>query len=183
MKKWFTLIEVLISIVILAMSVALILWIITNIQSLRNTAYSKTIGTMLSKEWLELFYNLRNSNIMSWGRDLDWNCISVNDSDGSCQERFLAKNTYIANILSDGWYQINKMNNLTDGDLYICDVNGTKIYTSNYNSTCIKSEFSRYIYIDDYKSSNQIFTINSVVNYKKNGFSWSVNLQSTIGNI
>lgn len=183
MKKWFTLIEVLISILILAMSVVLILWIITNIQKLRNTAYSKSIGTMLSKEWIELFYNMRNSNIMSGGRDLDRNCISVNDADGSCQNHFTAGNTYIVSILPEGWYFIKKRDNLTEGDLYICEQNGSKIYTNSNSSGCIKSEFNRYITIWNYKSSNQIYTINSTVDFVKNGFSGSVNLQSTIWNI
>ena len=191
MKKinngWFTLIEVLIAIIILAMSVVLILGIITNIQRLRATAYSKTISTMLAKEGMELFYNNRDSNLMNWGRDLPWDCIFV-DNQWRCDspEQKLSPWKYIVSILKDWWYEIKKNWN---SQLYICNIWDVNIYTNDSNgwSDCKLSDFKRYINISAYQNNNQtsqnIYNINSIVEYNKNWFRWEVNLQSTIGNI
>lgn len=175
----FTLIEVLIAIIILAMSVVLILGIITNIQRLRATAYSKTISTMLAKEGMELFYNNRDSNLMSGGRDLPWDCISVDN--GDCAEK-LSVGKYTVSILKDWWYEIKKDWN---SQLYICRVWDISIYTNDSNgwSDCKPSDFKRYINISAYPWSQNIYNINSIVEYNKNWFTWEVNLQSTIGNI
>ena len=117
---------------------------------------------------------------MSWGRDLPWDCIFV-DQNGDCIDK-LTVWKYIVNIIPNWWYEIKKDGN---SQLYICDRNGLKIYTNDNisNAWCIKSDFRRYIKINSYPNSNNIFTINSIVEYNKNGFTGEVNLESTIGNI
>ena len=120
---------------------------------------------------------------MSWGRDLPWDCISVDDQwncDNANQK--LSVGRYIVSIKSDGkWYEILPLTNGNE-QLYICDTNWLNIYT-NTNNSCKISDFKRYINISNYAWSTNIYTINSIVEYNKNGFTGEVNLESTIGNI
>lgn len=172
---WFTLIEVLIAIIILATSAVLILWIINNTQRLRATAYTKTIATLLSKEWVEIFLNNRNSNIMDNGRDLPWDCIAVDSEDGDCDNFIEIGNQYTINTNNAWWYSIQP-----DGDqnIYICD----GIYTQE-NNNCKITEFKRYITFEKYNESDQAYVVKSTVVYDKNWYTWSVTLQGILWNI
>jgi len=83
MKKipWFTFIEVLIAIVVFSIGVLAVLWLVTrNLKTMdHNDTYLE--ATIFAKEWLELTYNLRDSNLEKY---LPWNCILAdNIFDGS----------------------------------------------------------------------------------------------------
>jgi Tfp pilus assembly protein PilV len=72
-KKYaFTFIEVMIAIVIFSVWILAVLSLVThNLKSMdRNNL--KLQATLLAKEWIELVYNLRDSNIE---KELPWNCL------------------------------------------------------------------------------------------------------------
>lgn len=74
MKKvwWFTFVEIMIAIVVFSIWVVAVLWLVTtNLRSMdRNDL--RLQATVLAKEWLELAYNMRDSNLE---RELPRNCI------------------------------------------------------------------------------------------------------------
>lgn len=71
-KLWFTFIEVIIAITVFAIGVLAVLRLITqNLVTLDDTQ-SRSTATFLAKEWMELVYNMRDSNITKW---LPWDCV------------------------------------------------------------------------------------------------------------
>ena len=71
-KFWLTLIEVLIAITVFAIGVLAVLRVLTWNLSVLDYTNTKLQSTVLAKEWLELLYNLRDSNLE---KDLPRNCI------------------------------------------------------------------------------------------------------------
>lgn len=71
-KFWLTLIEVLIAITVFAIGVLAVLRVLTWNLSIMDHTNMKLQSTVLAKEWLELVYNLRDSNLE---KNLPWNCV------------------------------------------------------------------------------------------------------------
>ena len=72
-KKYaFTLIEIMIAIVVFAIGVLAVLRVLTWDLSLMDHTDMKLQSTVFWKEWLELLYNVRDSN---FEKELPWNCI------------------------------------------------------------------------------------------------------------
>ena len=71
-KFWFTLIEMLIAITVFAIGVLAVLRVLTWNLSIMDHTEMKLQSTVLAKEWLELLYNLRDSNLE---KSLPWNCV------------------------------------------------------------------------------------------------------------
>lgn len=71
-KLWFTFIEVIIAITVFAIGVLAVLRLITQNLVTLDATQLRTNATFLAKEWIELVYNMRDSNIAKW---LPWNCI------------------------------------------------------------------------------------------------------------
>lgn len=71
-KLAFTLIEMLIAITVFAIGVLAVLRILTWNLSIMDHTNMKLQSTVLAKEWLELVYNLRDSNLE---KKLPWNCV------------------------------------------------------------------------------------------------------------
>lgn len=71
-KSAFTFIEVIIAITVFAIGVLAVLRLITqNLVTLDNTQM-RTTATFLAKEWIELVYNMRDSNLQ---KSLPWDCV------------------------------------------------------------------------------------------------------------
>lgn len=71
-KQAFTFIEIMIAIVIFSIGILAVLNLVTkNLKSMDQNNL-KLNATLLAKEWMELVYNLRDSNIQ---KELSWNCI------------------------------------------------------------------------------------------------------------
>ena len=68
----FTLIEMMIAIVVFSIGVLAVLRILTGDLSLMDHTDMKLQSTVYWKEWLELLYNVRDSNSE---KELPWNCI------------------------------------------------------------------------------------------------------------
>lgn len=71
-KLAFTLIEILIAISVFAIGILAVLRVLTwNLSTLDSTNI-KLQATVLAKEWIELLYNVRDSNLE---KNLSWNCV------------------------------------------------------------------------------------------------------------
>lgn len=75
-KFWFTLMEVLIAITVFSIGVLAVLRVLTWNLSIMDNTEIKLQSTVLAKEWLELLYNLRDSNLE---KSLPWNCVLNQD--------------------------------------------------------------------------------------------------------
>lgn len=68
---WFTIIELLISIVVISIALLSILWLLRVAVSYTNKTRQETIAINLAREWIESVYNRRNTNRLkrSWEKD------------------------------------------------------------------------------------------------------------------
>ena len=73
-KSWFTFIEVIVAITVFAIGVLAVLRLITQNLVTLDATQLRTNATFLAKEWIELVYNMRDSNIAKW---LPWNCLLI----------------------------------------------------------------------------------------------------------
>ena len=71
-KSAFTFIEVIIAITVFAIGVLAVLRLITQNLATLDTTQTRTTATFLAKEWIELVYNMRDSNLGKW---LPWDCV------------------------------------------------------------------------------------------------------------
>ena len=71
-KLAFTLIEILIAISVFAIGILAVLRVLTWNLSVLDTTNIKLQATVLAKEWIELLYNVRDSNLE---KNLSWNCV------------------------------------------------------------------------------------------------------------
>ena len=78
-KRAFTFIEVMIAIVIFSIGILTVLKLVTNNLETMDKNNVKIQATLLAKEWMELAYNLRDSNIK---KELSWNCLMNKDMYG-----------------------------------------------------------------------------------------------------
>lgn len=75
-KLAFTLIEILIAISVFAIGILAVLRVLTGNLSTLDTANIKLQATVLAKEWIELLYNVRDSNLE---KNLSWNCVMTGE--------------------------------------------------------------------------------------------------------
>lgn len=74
-KKWFTLIEVLIAIGVFSVGVIAVLNLVVHNLSTLDRTEVKTISTLLAKEWIALAFHVRDANL---AKELPWNCVFSN---------------------------------------------------------------------------------------------------------
>ncbi len=195
MKKWFTIIELVIAILIFWIWLLTVLIVLNKNIIFAKKVELKTQATFLAKEWIEFVYNVRDSNkIKYYPRNfLSW---TNDDIKNNTYEKFSVKTIYIPYIYIT-WYKISliKVNNIKDTRLY----NFSGFYTNpsweniyswefyNY-STGKKTPFSRYItfswvllwkewWVADI---NQILKLKSKVFYSHWSITWKVIFNSII---
>lgn len=155
-----TLIEVLITIVVFTSGILVILSVITNSLSLGRRSRNRTNATMLAKEWLEMMYNIRDTNLdRAQPRDcvppINNNTCAYYLSDVSSGTIFTIEVTWANNIVISAW--------LTSR-LYITTwSNGNIVYTHSITSQ--PSPFYRTIIISDAQLPGDTIVINN--NIKK----------------
>lgn len=76
-KKAFTLVEMLIAIVVFSVGVLAVLNLITDNLWIMSRLDLKNQSNFLGKEWMELVFNMRDSNLE---KKLPWNCILSDDA-------------------------------------------------------------------------------------------------------
>ena len=209
-KSAFTLIEVIIAITVFAVGVLAVLRLITqNLVTLDKTE-ARTTATFLAKEWIELTYNMRDSNK---AKSLPWDCIldpnlSADDF-GYYDEKTVCVRSFASwtednNILQlsftlEGYMYTNIVERAEDffglwsgNKLYYTTgyVAGTELFRySNFPTENLEpTVFSRYISFgvvrewDKILPPNKILKVESHVLYMKGSITWEVVLESFIWN-
>lgn len=204
-KAAFTFIEVIIAITVFAIGVLAVLRLITQNLVTLDITQSRTTATFLAKEWIELVYNMRDSNLAKW---LPRDCVLktgllLDNPDQACIWKF------------SSWIQNNKILQISfDPDWYVYTLpvnrgigfpqlwSGNRLYFSTwviwwheifwYSSRPVAGStpgfFSRYILFTgvrewtDILPRDSILKIESHVLYNKWTKTWEVVLESFIWN-
>lgn len=194
-RRWITLIEVLFAVIIFWVGIlSIMIMVIENI-SLLDRIKNQTTATSLAKEWMELVYNLRDSNL---NKSVKWNCRDALDPD--CLERFIDSNAYKPQININGYYEMLPTDTNFDSNILyfhtweIKDVYNWVLFTGfwyDYNANGgEKTIFSRHIYFDraylqnwGMADSSKLLKLESHVVYKKWATEEQVVLESFIWEI
>lgn len=208
-RSGFTFIEVLIAITVFSIGVLAVLRLITQNLVTLDSTQMRTTAAFLAKEWIELVYNMRDSNMVKW---LPWDCLlqptfMINDRwelpnpDDACMWRFSVWTNKILKISFDsGAYTyamtgdvITNFNDLWSGNrLYYTTwfVWWHKIFW--YSSRPVLGQqatvFSRYILFTGVREwtnilpRDSILKLESHVLYRKWAKTWEVVLESFIWN-
>lgn len=209
-KSWFTFIEVIIAITVFAIGVLAVLRLITqNLVTLDNTE-ARTTATFLAKEWIELVYNMRDSNNQ---KSLPWDCVLYTDlrtgdwneidAEKVCMRYFaswtednnvlqiaFAPEGYTYTALTEKWTGFNELREKNRLYYTTGEVAWTQLF--RYSYAPVESDepsiFSRYILFDVVRDGskllppNKILKIESHVLYMKGAKTWDVVLESFIWN-
>lgn len=180
--KWMTLIEVLITIVVFTSGILVILWVITSSLTIGSRSRNRTIATMLAKEWLEMMYSIRDTNL---DKAQNWWCIPIAsdscglDISGGWLYTLRIENTWLNIITVTDWAAIDKR---------MYTINNDWITTYTHSSTGQPSQFYRYITISTATIpwtqtivNSNIKKIVSTVEYSQLWWTGKVELESFIG--
>ena len=202
-KRWaFTFIELIVALVVFSIGVLAVLRLITQNLVTLDITQSRTMATFLAKEWMELVYNMRDSNIDKW---LPWDCLLqewlIQDADTACIWNFSLWGNKILQISFDsGVYTYAQTVNLGTNFKEIWSWN--RLYYTTwgiwwhqifwYSSLPAQGStltpFSRYILFTGVREwtnllpRDSILKIESHVLYNKWGKTWEVVLESFIWN-
>lgn len=209
-KSAFTFIEVIIAITVFAIGVLAVLRLITQNLVTLDITQLRTNATFLAKEWIELVYNMRDSNIAKW---LPWNCILKKDFASGDRNEVDPETVCEWNFSS--WNEENKILQISfDPEWYIYTSPATAgkdfnaLWTDNrltyltwtigwreifrYSSRHIEWQeptfFSRYILFTGVREwenvlpRDSILKVESHVLFNKWSKTWEVVLESFIGN-
>ncbi len=193
-RRWVTLIEIIIAIVVFSIWILTILNVIVSNLALTDKVKNNSIATFLSKEWIEIIYNIRDSNIDKW---LKWNCTKI-DLSYNCIEKFTAWSVFNVNINLKWYHDIKPTStDYNDNLLYYHEwvikdnANAPIINWFRYDhdtSNWKRSFFSRYIKFDGVYlwpewsiwNADKLLKIESHVLYNKWTFTWDVVMESII---
>lgn len=192
-KKWITLIEILIWVIIFSIGIITILTVIVKNYMILDKVKIKYVSTMLAKEWIEIIYNKRDTNILRW---VERNCNKLNSS-FSCTDYFDIWKYYRVNPSISWYYKIENSNiDFTSNILFFHTWDIVKTNWSfliswawfNHDSNWEKTFFSRIIWFSwvylqaDWWvwDKNKILKLNSYVFSKKWHITWEVVLESII---
>lgn len=203
-RYWFTFIEIMIAILVFSIWIFAVLSLMTsNLRWLERNDL-RLQGTLFAKEWLELVYNLRDSNLE---RELPWNCIlnksGLEDAlNGTVSEDELESKicSYFGighpiKISYDDWY-VNVEETKTEFDqniLYYYDNSEEHVRNSvnwySHKEGWEPTVFARYITFDEitekewsFLNTWKILKVSSHVLWQKWWYTWEVVLSSFIWN-
>jgi len=209
-KSAFTFIEVIIAITVFSIGVLAVLRLITQNLVILDVTEARTTATFLAKEWIELVYNMRDSNNQ---KSLPWDCVLYADlktgdwsqidaekickryfsswtEDGNVLQIAFAPEGYTYTALTEKWKEFDELR--ARNRLYY--TTGEVVWNQlfRYSYTPFESNepniFSRYILFDIVRDgskllpSNKILKIESHVLYRKGVKTWDVVLESFIWN-
>lgn len=123
-KVAFTLIEMLIAITVFAIGVLAVLRVLTWNLSILDHAEMKLQSTVLAKEWLELLYNLRDSNLE---KELPWNCVLGQQIYGTQQDDLSLDNDICVGYFGSGFDEILQLS-FDDEVYYYQNLTGSHDY-------------------------------------------------------
>lgn len=206
----FTFIEVIIAITVFAVGVLAVLRLITQNLVILDVTEARTTATFLAKEWIELVYNIRDSNK---AKSLPWDCLLdpnlSSDDFGNYDENAVCIRYFSSWTVDDTVLQVSFAPEhythsafVQKGENFFDLWSGNRLYyttgivaeTALFRYSNIPVEdvdptvFSRYISFDVVKEwdkilpSNKILKIESHVLYMKGSTTWEVILESFIWN-
>ena len=199
-KGGFTLIEVMIAITVFSIGVLAVLNLIIHNLSTIDKVQTKITATFLAKEWIELAYNIRDTNLQkSFARD----CIlkpEINELETDVCETHFASGVegqifqlsfdpdkyYLVNSLSSEWtrdeiFDANK--------LYYYTWNGMFWYANQKDQNWQETDFARYLVFTGVVENweilpvDKILKVESHVLYRKGWYTWDIFLESFIWNL
>lgn len=204
-KSAFTFIEVMIAITVFAIGVLAVLRLITQNLVTLDATQSRTTATFLAKEWMELVYNMRDSNIAKW---LPWDCVLKSgfaiDGFGNvdpsvCDWNFSSGNNLLQISFSPDGYTFTTSALVTTDFSQLWSANklyyatwtlgGKNIFWYSSRPTSTDSTiFARYLLftgVHEWQNilpRESILKVESHVLYMKWSKTWEVVLESFIGN-
>lgn len=207
-RNWFTFIEILVTIAVFSIGVLAVLNLIVNNLGTVDKSETKIKATLLAKEWIEIIYNMRDSNIQKW---LDRNCVIISwiDNNGKTSEpnlcdwyfgSWISNNKILQVSFDPKWYIQTKRldnsdfnNNFSGNRLYFFTwiINWSNIFRYGNENNLFSWEqtfFARYIlftWINEDKNIlpvNKILKLESHVLFKKWSYTWEIVLESFIWN-
>lgn len=196
-KKWLTLIEVLISIIIFGVGILAISYqMISNI-TLSEKTKLKTTSTILAKEGIELVYNLKDTHVKKWWF---WNCIELDEANYiwlGCKTWFYQ--TWLAQNHTSWKIEVDPNSNYTiTPTIDTREANqlfkrhyeklGGNFNIYNHTSDWEPTYFSRWIrfrpvFLEPewkYADTNELLKVESIVQYKKGKLTWEIILESFV---
>lgn len=168
-NKWFSIIEVLVWIFIFAIWLVSTYFLIVYTMSLNEYSKNSIVASNLSREWIELIRNVRDTNYVNYYR---WNKMPWEDVYNLFQTWVYYK---VENDFSDSLenVKITKINdfsewekNLEKMENYRLCLDENNIYTYDCSWDNIKTYFYRYVKFDDVKyNSNSwwVVTLNDAL--------------------
>ena len=200
-KKWFTLIELMIVIAVFSIWVMAILRLVLVNMNFMDNISTKTSATFLAKEWIELVYNIRDSNRLS---SLPWGCLvnekylenSAENMSVCVWDLFTWSNVFRNLWINLPWKIYSKKNTYSDSFDVLYD--SSRLYLNSgaeiggmwysHDVKGIPTEFSRYVLITGVVENwiilpmDRIVKVESHVLYKKWTKKWEIILESFIWN-
>ena len=201
-KQWVTLIELIIAIIVFGIGIIAVLHLITNNMNVVDTVKTQTIATSLAKEWIELTYQIRNTNLLV-GNERDCAIPNTEDItlDTLCLNHFIDDNhdallieldpadTYtttpiiLASSLSGQRHQSRLYKHTTTTPT---NLTGNR-YNHDNSSGAIPTSFGRYmtftgVTTNDWWLHTDLIALKSYVLYMRWATTWTILLETLIGN-
>jgi hypothetical protein len=172
-NKWFSIIEVLVWIFIFAIGLVSTYFLIVYTMSLNDYSKNSIIASNLSREWIELVRNVRDSNYLGYYK---WNKMPWSDVYNLFQTwvYYRVENDFSNN---DENVKITKINdfkewakNIENMEDYRLCLDENNIYTYDCSTNNSKTYFYRYIKFDDvkYKTSTWVVIIKDALKLTSN---------------
>lgn len=167
-NKWFSIIEVLVWIFIFAIGLVSTYFLIVYTMSLNDYSKNSIISSNLSREWIELVRNIRDTNYKNYYK---WSKMPWSDVYNLFQTWFYYK---VENDFSNSSENVKivKINDFAEGEKslekmeeYRLCLDENSIYTYDCSWENKKTYFYRYIKFDDvkYKTSSWIVVVNDAL--------------------
>ncbi|UFX83322.1 type IV pilus modification PilV family protein [Candidatus Absconditicoccus praedator] len=183
LKKSITLMEVLIVILILGFILTSLLSLVARNFFNVDQVTMRSQATYFAKEGIEMVLNIVDTNKE---KGMVRNCVDY-DSNYECKDTFLTGTYKVGLEISSSQYDINPTSqNFEDNLLYYHTGSESKFYF-NHDDTGEETFFARYLEFDemnlkDGQQSDDIFKVESVVEYNKGGNKNEVSLETFISN-
>lgn len=188
-KKAFTIIELLIAMIIFGIWILVVVSVLNHNVLLSKTLSLKTRATMFAKEWMELVFNIRDSNNLQYKkRNCYMDCHEYSDS-GFLWKLWKTWTNYRINLNIVSYIpQAREISDLSESQIYTQTwaVTGSSynwFRYSYYLTWSKKTPFRRYVNFEDVRwldasSSWKILKLNSISSYQFWWITWSIELSS-----
>ncbi len=152
-KKWFTLIEIMIVLLVFSIGVLAVLKLILYNMNTMSELDAKTTATLLAKEGIELAYNTRDSNRLA---SLPRDCIVNKQYDGNIETNVCAYH-----FLNNNWLRALEIKNETITWIPIDEKNNAQLFSTDqgtytHTTTEKKTIFSRYLVFTGVQDNEKI---------------------------